>query len=90
MSDELDGRVSDKQGEYYVSRVNLELILAQSQCVPGRPLLAPFIGDQFLRNRSSSIQITIRVTTQSHISTMIILGPNFHGLLPERILGVLR
>jgi hypothetical protein len=41
MSDELKGRVSDKQGEYPVLIVNLESILAQSRSVPGRPLLAP-------------------------------------------------
>jgi hypothetical protein len=41
MSDELKGRVSGKQDEYCRLRVNLESILAQSPCVPGRPLLAP-------------------------------------------------
>jgi hypothetical protein len=40
-SDELEGKDSDKQGEYCVLRVNLESILAQSRCVPDRPLLAP-------------------------------------------------
>jgi hypothetical protein len=41
MLDELEGRVSGKQDEYRILRVNLESILAQSRCVPGRPLLAP-------------------------------------------------
>jgi hypothetical protein len=41
MSDELEGRVSDKHGEYCLLRVNLESISAQSQCVPGQPLLCP-------------------------------------------------
>jgi hypothetical protein len=40
-SDELEGRVLDKQSEYYIFRVNLESILAQSRCILGRPLLAP-------------------------------------------------
>jgi hypothetical protein len=36
--------------------------LAQSQSVPGRPLLAPiYIGDQVSRIRSGSIQITVSV-----------------------------
>jgi hypothetical protein len=42
MSDELESRVSDKQGQYFVLRVKLESILAKSRCVPDRPLLAPF------------------------------------------------
>jgi hypothetical protein len=41
MSNELEDKISDKQGEYRILRVNLELILAQSRCVPGRPLLTP-------------------------------------------------
>jgi hypothetical protein len=41
-SDEFEGRVSDKQGEYSVLRVNLESISAQSRSVPDRPLLAHF------------------------------------------------
>jgi hypothetical protein len=68
----------------------LELVLDQSQCVPDQPLLDPFIGGQVSRNRSGSTQITIRVTTQSLILTMIILRLNFHGPLPERIPVVLR
>jgi hypothetical protein len=64
--------------------------LSQSQCVRGQPLLAPFLGGQSSRNRSGSIQIIIRITVQSHISTVIILGPNFHGPLPKWIPGVLR
>jgi hypothetical protein len=35
--------------------------LAQSQSVPGRPLLALYIGDQVSRIRSGSIQITVSV-----------------------------
>jgi hypothetical protein len=31
-ADELEGRVSDKQGEYCVLRINIESILAQSRC----------------------------------------------------------
>jgi hypothetical protein len=42
MSDEFKGRVSDKQGEYSVLRVNLESISAQYRYVPDWPLLASF------------------------------------------------
>jgi hypothetical protein len=41
MSDELEGKVSDKQDEYRILRVNLESMLAQSQCILGRPLMPP-------------------------------------------------
>jgi hypothetical protein len=58
-SDELDGKVSEKQGEYCVSKVNLGLISAQfdvSLAVLSWPLL---IGGQVSRNRSGSIQISL-------------------------------
>jgi hypothetical protein len=41
-----------------VSRISVVLNLAQSQSVPGRPLLPLYIGGQVSRNRSGSIQIT--------------------------------
>jgi hypothetical protein len=37
------------------------LNMAQSQSVPGRPLLALYIGGQVSRTRSGSIQITVFV-----------------------------
>jgi hypothetical protein len=58
-SDELEGKVSDKQGEYCVSKVNLGLILAQfdmSLTALSWPLL---IGGQVLRNWSGSIHISL-------------------------------
>jgi hypothetical protein len=41
-----------------VSRISVVLDFAQSQSVPGRPLLAPIYSGQVSRNRSGSIQIT--------------------------------
>jgi hypothetical protein len=41
-----------------VSRISVVSNLAQSQSVPGRPLLALYIGGQVSRKRSGSIQIT--------------------------------
>jgi hypothetical protein len=58
-SDELEGKISDKQGEYHVSEVNLGLISAQfdvSLAGLSWPLL---IGGQVPRNRSGSIQISL-------------------------------
>jgi hypothetical protein len=58
-SDKLEGRVSDKQGKYGVSKVNLGLILAQfdvSLAGLSWPLL---IGGQVPRNRSGSTQISL-------------------------------
>jgi hypothetical protein len=56
---ELKGKVSDKQDEYCVSKVNLVLISAQfdvSLAGLSWPLL---IGGQVPRNRSGSIQISL-------------------------------
>jgi hypothetical protein len=58
MSDELEGKVSDKQGKYCVSKLNLGLISAQfdvSLAGLSWPLL---IGGQVSRNLSGSIQIS--------------------------------
>jgi hypothetical protein len=90
-SDELEGKDYDKQSETWcvfenklvTNWLNLNLSLASLSW----PL---YIGGQVSRNRSSSIQITMRITIRSRISTMTILGPSFHGLLPKRALGVLR
>jgi hypothetical protein len=84
-SDELEGRVSDKQGKYRVSKVNLGLILAQSRCVPCRSLLATIYRCQVSRNRSGSIQISLHHINYNTTLRRLVL----HGLLPEQASGLL-
>jgi hypothetical protein len=49
--------------------------LAQSQSIPGRPLLAPLYRWSSLEDRSGSIQITIAVYNIISYSTRSMLGP---------------
>jgi hypothetical protein len=84
-SDELEGRVSDKQGEYSVSKISLLLILAQSRCVLCRLSLPLFIGGQVSRNRSGSIQIDLHNTNHNTTLSLLII----HGTLLEQASGVL-
>jgi hypothetical protein len=57
--DEIEGKVSDKQGEYCVSKVNLGLISAQFNVSLVGLSLPLLIGGNVPRNRSGSIQISL-------------------------------
>jgi hypothetical protein len=82
-SDELEGKVSEKQGEYCVSKVNLGLISAQfdvSLTSLSWPLL---IGGQVPRNRSGSIQISLHHidynTSLYWLVYICNINPTFHA-----------
>jgi hypothetical protein len=70
-----------------VSRISVVLNLAQSQSVPGRPLLVPiYIGGQVSRNRSGSIQITISIYDTNSYFDYDYIGPSLTGLRGTQIM----
>jgi hypothetical protein len=73
-------KISQTRRDYACIENKRDTQLAQSQSIPGRPLLALYIGGQVSRNRSGLIQITVFVYDTISYFDYVYDCPNLTGL----------